>query len=363
MSNSTPDSPKVSPRVGLFNKIRDWLKTYGEDNPQSYVAAHRAAGGILIADALVGLENPFDGVQTRPGIWGRIRTLVPILGFAILWLAVTSFMGGAIESPTATEPTKATVVSTKDSDGACYISYEFTPKGESLRESTTGYGSSSFCKYRAGDTIDILYDPNQTSTTSVASDSSAGIVKGMRYGPPLVIALIAIPQIFGILFGIAEIIFGIILLRHASKYSRENLPEGYDTTDLVAEAKEQLIPMVMLAKSGMRGAKRMFVGGAPDQAHQAQWQQESQAPKSGLGSLLPGVLGQAAGQLGAKPQPQPGQINQASPPPSTLNAPPSSLRSTPSRADDPLPLVTSDDAADYAEYKAFKDWQKNKNAE
>lgn len=79
---------------GVVAPVKAWLEQYRDTNPQSYVAAKRAAGGVLIADALFGLENPFDGQKTRPGIWGRVKAVGFLLVFGVVWAISTASVGG-----------------------------------------------------------------------------------------------------------------------------------------------------------------------------------------------------------------------------------------------------------------------------
>jgi hypothetical protein len=61
--------------------LRDWGARLRDPKNQGNVML--GAGGILVADGLVGLDNPFAGRNRRPGIFGALLIIVVGLVFVV----------------------------------------------------------------------------------------------------------------------------------------------------------------------------------------------------------------------------------------------------------------------------------------
>lgn len=239
--------------TGVMRSTKKWLEEQRQKNPQSYVAAERAGGTVLIADALVGLENPLDGAKTRPGIWGRFVILMPILAFALVWYLLAGSIGSAMDEASATEPARATVTSVTEYTSTdshnrpttyCSLFYTYETNG-ATRKSSPSYSSSEFCRYQAGDTIGILYDPADPGVTKLArADFFTSFTSIFRWIPLFMFSPVILGQVVGILVDIAQIGVGIWLLRRASR-DASALPDGFELEELTNEMRAQLIPIIM----------------------------------------------------------------------------------------------------------------------
>lgn len=261
------------------NKAKETLSRYESDNPHTAGQIRRAVGGVLIADGLVGLENPFDGKKTRPGIAGAMISVV----LGLVFIAVASFM--TTLGPDTDAETTGQVVAVKGSE-TCSMTAEFVVDGTTYTARSTGQSSTN-CDHAPGDTVTVLYssaNPARSTTEEPVLNVFAWVFGGVG-------VLVAVGGLFTTVVRAASIVFGITLWRSGSKMIREN-PRTADDAGLVDQAR-QAITRLLTAKGGL--AQEIL--GAAQGGTQGGIQGGTQQP-------MPGEQPQSYGQ----PQRQPGPV-------------------------------------------------------
>ena len=248
------------------NKAKETLSRYESGNPHTAGQVRRAVGGVLVADGLVGLENPLDGQKTRPGIAGALISVV----FGLVFIAVAVFM--ATLGPDTDAETTGHVVAVEGTD-TCSMRADFVVDGTTYTARSTG-SSSGNCSHAPGDPVTVHYssaDPSQSTT----AEPILGIV-GWVFGG--VGVLIVVGGLFTAVVRAASIVFGLTLWRSGSKMIREN-PRTADDAGVVTEAR-QAITRLLTAKGALA---RELLGGAqggaePQQSHQPQPHTQQPSP-------------------------------------------------------------------------------------
>lgn len=124
--------------------------------------AAQLAGGALIADGLIGLENPLKRKQSRVGIFG---SLVPIVVGVIFLFVATTFLSemtpykdGVMTTGNVTDVNRST---SRDSDGnqttTCGVIVDYEVDGVKYTVQSS-YSSNSFCGLQ-GRSIEVSYRP------------------------------------------------------------------------------------------------------------------------------------------------------------------------------------------------------------
>lgn len=77
--------------ASLISSAKQLIASYDAQTPYTAGQARKTVGGLLIADAFVGLENPLNSKKSRPGLLGAIFGVVFGLAFmAIPWTMMKS---------------------------------------------------------------------------------------------------------------------------------------------------------------------------------------------------------------------------------------------------------------------------------
>ncbi len=171
--------PSKGATVHIFNplrrnsQVRALLDQYGND-PYVRGRAEQVAGGLLIAEGLVGLENPLDGRRGRPGILGGAFLLI----FGVIWLAITAsalsmtqpYKDGLSTSGTITQVSRTT---STDADGdrttTCGVTVSYRV-GEESYIASPSYSSSGLCSKTRGEEIPVSYRPANPAGGRVVTD-------------------------------------------------------------------------------------------------------------------------------------------------------------------------------------------------
>lgn len=183
------------------------VATYESKNPYRAGRVRQVVGGVLIADGLVGLENPFDGRSTRPGI-----------------------LGGAVSEP---------------DEGKCSQSVEFVVDGTTY-VAGAGYSSTSFCSGRAGQEREVHYNSADPHENRIGLDV-VRLVGGVFAGVGLLLLTIGLVMVS---IRAVSIVAGIAIWRSGSRMVKANPPAPDDET-FAQDLKERFTALVMSGRARM----------------------------------------------------------------------------------------------------------------
>ncbi len=229
----------------MFAKARELI-----DSARSMVAEHDAAdphtagrvrqvvGGTLVADGLVGLENPLNGRKSRPGILGALF----LLGFGGL------FVGGGLwisSSGADTDATAQGVItdvqrhyrSGSGSGTTCRLSAEFTVDGRRYIASSP-VRSGGNCDKATGSSIEVRYSSANPAEAEVGT-------RPLWFGMIFVAvgALIALAGLVTLAVRVFCIMLGVRLYLTGSRMVRES-PPGTGDGGVVEEVRSRLLALM-----------------------------------------------------------------------------------------------------------------------
>lgn len=266
-------------------------------NPYLRGRAAQLAGGALIADGLVGLENPLDGQKTRGGILSGIPFI--LVGVLFSWLlggmitSVEPYPDGHIVQGTVVAVERSTSTDSKGrTSTSCFARVQVVVGNESSTV-TTGYGSSSQCDME-GSTVDVSVRGSDSASGRVLIPGDHTLFSVLRYGVWAVIAL----GVWVFLTRLASIIVGVVLFLRGRRLvsAHPAVPVDELMQDLREAWSGSALPMT--PGSGTTAA--------PGPA----------APTGVLGgTLLGGLGGTLAGRLGGREQAPSTPSTQPSAPP------------------------------------------------
>ncbi len=236
----------------LIEKAKAEVAQFDDENPRTAGRIRQVVGGVLIADGLVGLENPFDGEKSRPGILGAALGIVG--GIAALVFGIFTYVH-APDPDASTTGTITGVVTTTDDDGdkTCDITAEFTVDGQTY----TGASASSdkdLCQYRDGSSIKVDYEAADPAENVVGnSEKKVAVLLGI-FG-----VLAFIVSVITFVIRAASIYFGWKLWRAGSKMVKANPDTGEDE-QVVAEVKKKFTALITGTRRRSKGLGSMLSG-------------------------------------------------------------------------------------------------------
>jgi hypothetical protein len=223
-----------------FQAAKETVGRYENQNPHTAGQVRATVGGVLLADGLVGLEDPFDNKKSRPGILGSLTGM----GISVVFIVVGIFiMGTAAETDSVTDGTIASISEPSKPDsqgkggGACSLTANFVVDGRTY-SATTDVSSSGNCNRGINESIEVKYNsanPNENSV-GMSSGKFGLIFAGIG-------ALVFIPALFTFAIRLASIIFGLRLLMSGRKMMAEN-PKTVDDAGIIAESKQVVINLL-----------------------------------------------------------------------------------------------------------------------
>lgn len=254
----------------VLGKAKDVVADYDAQSPHTAGQVRQAIGGLLIADGLVGLENPLGG-KTRSGIFGHL--FQALFGSIFVFVGFFFFsLAGAEGDATTTGTITQVNTHTGDDSTTCSLRAEFWV-GDVPYQAGTPMSSSSFCSKNVGGTVDIRYDSDNPANADIDEDSMLWLVLIF----PAAGLLVMLPALVGLAFSAAAIFFGWRLVRSGRAMAAANPPT---TTDqgVVAEAKDKFISVVTSLRgsgsnAGATGPRTKFAQslgliGSPSTSHQ-----------------------------------------------------------------------------------------------
>lgn len=222
---------------GEIGQAKSVLAKFETGAPHTAGQVRMAVGSVLVADGLVGLEDPFDGKKARPAVLGALAHAA----FAGIFLFAGLFVLGALDHYDATttgtvswvsEPTRA------DDSGACTAKALFDVDGKAYT-AVSDSPARAFCNLRLGTEIGVWYD---------TADPSKSMVGEPVANP---VAWVFVAAGAALLFGalvtltlrVAAIVFGVMLIRSGRRMVAEN-PKSHGDAGLVVEARRAIVNLI-----------------------------------------------------------------------------------------------------------------------
>jgi hypothetical protein len=234
----------------LFAKARELI-----DSARSMVAEHDAAdphtagrvrqvvGGTLVADGLIGLENPLNARKSRPGVLGALF----LLGFGGLFVGVGLWISSSGADTDATTQGVVTDVQRQHRSGSgssttCRLTAEFTVDGRRYVAGSP-VSSGGNCDEATGSPIEVRYDSANPAEAEVGA-------RPLWFGMIFVVvgALIALAGLVTFLVRAFCIVFGARLYLTGSRMVRES-PPGIGETGVVEEVRTRLLALMNSGQS------------------------------------------------------------------------------------------------------------------
>ena len=230
---------------GKIDQAKQVLNEYESRDPHLAGQIRRGVGGVLIADGLVGLENPFDGKKTRPGILGSLIGII----FGVPFLFIGLFIAGTgadTDSVTTGTVSQLSVSNSGDSGPTCTITATYKVDGKEYVK-TAAISSSGDCSKSVGTPVEVKYNSANPAEAEVGPSS-------FWFGLIFVGAglLVMVTGILTFLIRAASIIFGIMIYRSGSKMVAANPARSSDTdiAATVGQAKEKITNFIVGKRAG-----------------------------------------------------------------------------------------------------------------
>ncbi len=219
----------------LKKQAQGYLSQYKNENPEKYAAALQAIGGVLIADGLVGLENPF-GSKKRSGIFGTLLAM----GLSIVFMLVPVFLNRISGIDKLTEKTTATIQAVnRGADNSCSVTATYTVNGKSYTQNSS-YSSSELCTLVQGSTAEIDYNPDNPGAWGYNTGTISFVINIFFFAG----LAFLLSSLFTFTVRLLSIIFGWKLLREGRKLAA-SLPSGSaDLSGLINDIKDSFKKVV-----------------------------------------------------------------------------------------------------------------------
>lgn len=218
----------------------DIVSKHEGGNPRTTGRVYQAVGGLLVADGLIGLENPFSRNKSRPGIFGAFVFFAVGVGILIATPLlvkipdVDSMTVGSISKISAPRVDK----DDEDGVGTCsYVArYAVDGKEYTVR---SGYSSSSTCKSHIGEPVDVHY----LAATPSRGVVSLGTQKAIRWGGIGFGSLFLMIGLVTFVIRAITLFFGIKLFLRGRRLVKSSPPSQEDDGSTVRRAKEAFMEM------------------------------------------------------------------------------------------------------------------------
>jgi hypothetical protein len=207
--------------VSVLGRVAGVSKVLASHRDEPYVRGRAAqvAGAALLADGLVGLENPV-GKNSRSGILGGVVLLV--IGFLVIgpanWLAedLNAYADGELVVGTVES------VTLPSGDGnTCSMIYAYEYAGQRYSR-PTGYASSGLCRRVVGEPVEVSLDVADPARGRLITSGGGVAATWLPRAPFLLIALGA----WTTLVRLVEIVVGIRLILWGRRTVRSSAATG-----------------------------------------------------------------------------------------------------------------------------------------
>lgn len=209
-------------------------------NPRTAGRVYQAIGGLLVADGLIGLKNPFSGNKARTGLFGA-------LVFCAVGIGVLVAMPFVVKIPEVDSMTVGSIskiseprVSKDDENGAGTCSYVARYAVDGTEYTVrSGFSSSTICSSHIGDPVDVHYLASTPSRGVV----SPGTQKAIRWGGMAFGALFLLIGLCTFVIRAITLFFGIKLFLRGRRLVKTSPPSQDDDGNVVRAAKDAFMDM------------------------------------------------------------------------------------------------------------------------
>jgi hypothetical protein len=214
--------------LGRLSAISSVIAAH-KDEPYVRGRAAQLAGTALLADGLVGLENPV-GKNSRLGIFGGLVML--IIGILALG-PVGSFAEGfdPYADGTPVVGTVATVTAPSGDGNTCSITYTYEFDGQSYTRAA-GYSSSGLCERYVGEPLEVSVSPAAPAAGRLITTGGTLAATWIPRAPWLLI----LGGAWTVLVRAVQIVVGIRLLLWGRRTVRDTAATG-DDASILAELR------------------------------------------------------------------------------------------------------------------------------
>jgi hypothetical protein len=214
--------------LGRLSAISSTLAAH-KDEPYVRGRAAQLAGSALLADGLVGLENPV-GKNSRLGVFGGLVML--IIGILALG-PVASFAEGynPYVDGTTVIGTVASVTAPSGDGNTCAITYSYDFGGQTYARASS-YSSSGLCDRYVGEPLEVSVDPGEPARGRLVTAGETLAATWIPRAPWLLI----VGGAWTTLVRTIQIIVGIRLLLWGRRTVKGSVATGDDAA-ILAELK------------------------------------------------------------------------------------------------------------------------------
>lgn len=246
----------------------------------------QVAGGLLIADGLVGLENPLDGKKTRPGIAGSLFFVV----FGLIFGGAGLFMiFGGIDTDAETTGTVTDVARNHRSGSSsttCGLTASYVVDGKTYTAGSHG-SSSSDCGKHVGSKVTVGYQ---------SAHPEVGQIKGGSLIMWLFPFIGGLTLLFGVglfLLRLASIVGGLLLFLSGRRQVKENPTSNGNAEAAVVEVRQEMLNLLLSGRNKVVALGNLSRNGSAQPATRSDANGSATNFNSvGLGGLLGGLANQ-----------------------------------------------------------------------
>ena len=244
---------------GRIDAAKQVLSRYDQQNPHTAGQLRRTVGGVLIADGLVGLENPFDNRNSRPGLLGSFAGVVLGVVFVVVGLFV---VGTSAEVDTTTTGEITRVIESRSSDGdrVCSLEATFTVS-ETTYTASSSVSSDGNCRRLEGESIEVHYNSANPRENRVGMSASVVGLVFVAAG-----SLVGLVSLVTLAIRVASLVFGVILWRRGTAMIKAH-PRTVDDSGVIDEARAALTALISRQQRGRTPTLPGFLG--TSRAHSA----------------------------------------------------------------------------------------------
>jgi hypothetical protein len=222
----------------LIGSARSMVAEHDAADPHTAGRVRQVVGGTLVADGLVGLENPLNGRKSRPGILGALF----ILGFGGLFVGGGLWISSSGADTDATTQGVITDVQRQHRAGSgssktCSLAAEFTVDGRRYA-TRSRVSSGGNCDEATGSSIEVRYNSANPAEAEIGT-------KPLWFGMIFVVvgALIALAGLVTLAVRAFCIMLGARLYLTGSRMVKES-PAGIGDTGVVEEVRSRLLALM-----------------------------------------------------------------------------------------------------------------------
>lgn len=216
----------------------DIVGRYEGGSPRTTGRVYQAVGGLLMADGLIGLKNPFNRSKSRPGIFGALVFFA--IGVAVLIATPILMKIPEVDSVTIGSISRISEPRVDKDDGSSTCSYyaRYAVDGKQYTVNSR-IGSSSTCNRQIGEPVEVQY----LAATPSRGVLELGTQKAFRWGALAFGMLFLLIGIGTFLIRAITIFFGVKLFLRGRKLVKSSPPSENDDGSIVSEAKDAFMDM------------------------------------------------------------------------------------------------------------------------